>query len=178
MARRLLFLLFVLILCSLALNAQQTESKFDLFGGYSYFNGSTSGASSRYSLNGWNAQGTYNFTHSLGLTADIGGYYGSPFQTSAHVYSYLFGPTVQFHTEHVTPFVHALFGVDNFHADVIGGSGSDSSWAMALGGGFDIPVKGRLSIRAAQVDWLRTNHFSTSQNNVRISTGVVFRFGE
>jgi hypothetical protein len=42
----------------------------------------------------------------------------------------------------------------------------------------DVPVKGRFSVRAAQLDWLRSDHFSTSQNNLRLSTDVVFRFGK
>jgi len=74
--------------------------------------------------------------------------------------------------------VHALFGVDRFHVNVIGGSGTDSAFAMAIGGGLDVPIKQKFAIRVAQVDWLRTNHFSAAQNNVRLSTGVVFRFGE
>jgi hypothetical protein len=129
-------------------------------------------------LNGWNAQGTYNLKRWLGATADFGGYYGSPFSLSAHNTSFLFGPTVSMRTSHFTPFVHALFGVDHASAALFGGSVSDTSFAMAIGGGLDVPVKGRFSVRAAQVDWLRSDHFSTSQNNLRLSTGVVFRFGE
>ncbi len=157
---------------------QQSASKFDLFGGYSYFNGSTSGAHGRFNLNGWNAQATYNFNHWLGATADFGGYYGSPFRVSANDYSFLFGPTVSVRVPHCTPYAHALFGVDRFHVSVLGGSGTDSAFAMAMGGGLDIPIKSSFAIRAAQVDWLRSNHFRNSQDNVRISTGVVFRWGE
>jgi len=158
--------------------AQQEASKFDLFGGYSYFNGSTSGVADRFSLNGWNVQGTYNVNRWLGATADIGGYYGSPFHVSTHDYTFLFGPTFTVRASHVTPYVHALFGVDRFHVNVIGASGTDSAFAMAVGGGLDVPIKPKFAIRVAQVDWLRTNHFSAAQNNVRLSTGVVFRFGE
>ncbi len=178
MVRKITLLLAILTLGSLLATAQQSASKFDVFGGYSYFNGSTSGVTSRYSLNGWNGQATYNFTPWLGATADFGGYYGSPFSLSAHDTSFLFGPTVSLRTAHFTPYVHALFGVDNAKVSLLGGSVSDTGFAMAVGGGLDIPVKGRLSVRAAQVDWLRETHFSAAQNNLRISTGLVFRFGE
>jgi len=178
MIRKLTVLVVVLMLGSLLATAQQSASKFDLFGGYSYFNGSTSGASSRFSLNGWEGQGTFNFTPWLGGTADFGGYYGSPFKVSANDYTFLFGPTINLRTPHITPFVHALFGVDRFHAAALGGSVNDSAFAMAIGGGADIPVKGMLSIRAGQLDWLRTNHYNNGQNNLRFSTGVVLRFGE
>ena len=178
MIRKLAVLLAVLMLGSLLATAQQDAAKFDLFGGYSYFNGSTSGATNRFSMNGWNGQGTFNFLPWLGGTADFGGYYGSPFNVSAHDYTFLFGPTINVRTPHVTPFVHALFGVDRFHAAALGGAINDTAFAMALGGGADIPVKGMFSIRAGQLDWLRTNHYNNGQNNLRFSTGVVLRFGE
>ncbi len=178
MIRKLTVLSAALMLVSLSATAQQSTSKFDVFGGYSYFNGSTSGETSRYSLNGWNGEGTFNFTPWLGGTADFGGYYGSPFSISAHDYTFLFGPTIKVRTPHITPFVHALFGVDRFHAAALDGSINDSAFAIAVGGGADIPVKGMFSIRAGQLDWLRTNHYSNGQNNLRFSTGVVFRFGE
>lgn len=135
MIRKLGFLCTILMLGTLLASAQQTPSKFDVFGGYSYFNGSTSGVTSRYSLNGWNAQGTYNFNRWLGATADFGGYYGSPFSVSASDHSFLFGPTVSLRTTHFTPFAHALFGVDRAHASLLGGSMSDTGFAMAVGGG-------------------------------------------
>ncbi len=178
MMRKLILLLTILMLGSLLASAQQSSSKLDLFGGYSYFNGSTSGVVGRYNLNGWNAQGTYNLNHWLGATADFGGYYGSPFTLSANDYSFLFGPTVSLRTSHFTPYVHALFGVDRAHLSLIGGSVTNSAFAMAVGGGLDVPIKGRFSLRAAQVDWLRSDHFSTSQNNLRVSTGLVLHFGE
>lgn len=132
MMRRIVLLFTVLVLGGVAM-AQQSESRFDVFGGYSYFNGSTSGAAGRFGLNGWNAQGTYNFTGWLGATADFGGYYGSPFGASTHDYSFLFGPTLSLRVPHVTPFVHALFGVDQLHVKVVGGSGTDTAFASAVG---------------------------------------------
>lgn len=49
---------------------------------------------------------------------------------------------------------------------------------MAFGGGLDLPVGEHFGVRLAQVDWLRTQHFSTSQNNIRLSTGIMFNFGK
>jgi opacity protein-like surface antigen len=178
MVRKLTAMVAILILGSLFAAAQESTSKFDLFGGYAYFNGSTSGAASRFSLNGWNLQGSYNLNRWLGATADFGGYYGSPFSLSANDYSFLFGPTASLRTSHFTPYIHTLFGVDRFHASLLGGSVTNSAFAMAVGGGVDIPVKRGLAIRAAQLDWLRSTHFSNTQNNLRVSTGLVFRFGE
>jgi hypothetical protein len=57
---------------------------------------------------------------------------------------------------------------------------------MSLGGGFDFRWSRRLSIRPIQADYLLThfNEFETfqlntsnsRQNNVRLSTGLVFHF--
>ncbi len=181
------FLVLIAVLASTTMVvAQNSTPRFEAFGGYSYFNGDTSGSASsiasgttdRFSLNGWNGQGTFNVNHWLGATADFGGYYGSPFNAGANNYSFLFGPTVSLPAPHFKPFVHALFGVDRSDAAIFGGGGVDNAFAMAVGGGLDVPVRSRLSFRVAQVDWLRSDHFSTDQNNLRVSTGLVFNFGE
>ena len=52
---------------------------------------------------------------------------------------------------------------------------------MAIGGGVDFKLSHRFSIRPVQVDYLMT-HFdelglgAQNQNNLRVSTGVVFHF--
>jgi hypothetical protein len=52
---------------------------------------------------------------------------------------------------------------------------------MAIGGGVDFKVSQRFSIRPVKVDYLMT-HFNElgtgaqNQNNLRVSTGVVFHF--
>jgi len=62
------------------------------------------------------------------------------------------------------PFAHALFGVANQKVDVdspqlstVFGitdlNANETSFAMAFGGGIDIKLNNRISIRAAQIDW-------------------------
>lgn len=169
----------ILLLGNLPLLAQTDFPRAEVFAGYSYLSVDTSGASSdRQSLNGWNAQANINANRWFGLTADVGGYYGSPFNVSVHDYSFLFGPTLTYRSEHVAPFAHALFGVNHIDASVgAEGSGSDTAFAMAFGGGIDIPLKPHFGIRLVQADWLRTQHFDTDQNNIRLSAGVLFMFG-
>lgn len=171
-------ILGMLLLCALPLLAQDEFPRAQVFGGYSYMSVDTSGASNRQSLNGWNAQASVNFNKWLGLTADFGGYYGSPFEVTVHDYSFVFGPTVTYRAEHVAPFFHALFGGNHINGQALGGSAGDTAFAMAIGGGLDIPIKEHFGVRVAQVDWLRTQHFSTSQNNIRVSTGIMFNFGK
>ncbi len=88
-------ILGILLIAALPLLAQDDFPRGQVFGGYSYVSADTSGGlSGRQSLNGWNAQGSVNFNKWLGLTADFGGYYGSPSGVTIHDYSFLFGPTL------------------------------------------------------------------------------------
>jgi len=166
-----------LILIAAPLVAQDEFPRAQVFGGYSYFNIDTSGLVGRKSLNGWNGQATFNFNRWLGVTADFGGYYGKIEGVTTHDYTYLFGPTVTYRAERVAPFFHALFGGSHIGLSGGGASGSDNAFALAVGGGVDVPIKS-FGIRVVQVDWLRTQHLNTDQNNVRISTGIFFDFGK
>jgi len=70
------------------------------------------------------------------------------------------------------PFVEGLFGGAHVNAN---GGGSDTSFATALGGGLDYKIIRPLAWRF-QGDYVQTRFFGTTQSNVRLSTGIVFRF--
>jgi hypothetical protein len=194
----------------------QVATRGTLFGGYSLLHssndlGSTSIGSSNFnlggSLGGWEAQGTYNFTRHFGVTADFSGNskqlagfsaLGFSAGTREHMYDMLFGPTVTGYFGKSSVFGHALFGVAlsslnaGVTAPIVGGFSapldSSNAFAMAFGGGLDIGLSRHFAIRAAQVDYIRTNFntldsltgltsgTSTSQNNFRYSGGVIWRF--
>ncbi len=172
-----LFIFALVFLIAAPLVAQEYP-KAQVFAGYSYLSTDTSGLAGRHGLNGWNGQASWNVNDWFGVTADFGGYYGSISRATTHDYSYLFGPTLTYRTRNFAPYFHALFGGNHIGLSNGGRSGSDSAFAMAIGGGFDVPIKPSIGIRLAQVDWLRTNHGNTDQNNVRVSTGVFFQFGK
>ncbi len=159
----------------------QSDSKVDIFGGYSYFNVDTNGISDRQNLNGWTASATYNFHKYLGATAEFSGAYGSPtiagVETKDHQHTFLFGPTINFlRTDKLNLSAHALFGVADTYVSAAGVSSSDNNFAMALGGAADVNLNKHLGVRLIQADWLRTNAFSSDQNNFRYSGGLVFHF--
>ena len=81
---------------------QHEYPKAEMFGGYQFCHDSDSSLN----LNGWNAALTGNVSRWFGVTADLSGSY----KNGGHIYAYMFGPTIAAHSEHVTPFVHALFG--------------------------------------------------------------------
>ncbi len=62
---------------------------------------------------------------------------------------------------------------------------SDSTFAMAFGGGLDWKAGDHILVRVAQADYLYTKHdfsfgvpgIATHQNNIRLSAGIVYVFG-
>jgi len=181
----LVSLMAVLSLFGATARAQETP-KVDVFAGYSYFrnNPSTAGASS-FSLNGGSASVAYNANNWLSGVADFGAYHNGNILstgTNGTLSTYLFGPRVSYrHFGRVTPFGEVLFGVAHAGASIAGTSGSDNAFAMSLGGGFDYKLSQHFAIRPVKVDYLLTRFPETgtsnqTQNNLRVSTGIVLRF--
>jgi len=58
---------------------------------------------------------------------------------------------------------------------------SANSFAMTAGGGVDINLTPHLALRAVQADYFLTrfnNGANDQQNNFRVGTGIVYRFGK
>ncbi|HEX8871671.1 MAG TPA: hypothetical protein VF758_02825, partial [Candidatus Acidoferrum sp.] len=94
-----------------------------------------------------------------------------------------FGPKVNFrHFDHFVPFVEFLVGAAHGGAQVTGDQGR-SSFALAAGGGLDIPLWKNVAWRFFEADYLMTNFSGPlldaggRENNFRIGTGVVLRWG-
>jgi opacity protein-like surface antigen len=168
----------------------QEGSKVDVFAGYSYVrdNPSTPGASG-FSLNGGTASVSYHVNGWLSGVADFGGYHnGNILGTNIDgtLSTYLFGPRVSYRRYgKITPFAQVLFGVAHASGSLSGSTAtivsSDNAFAMTVGGGVDYKLSHRFAIRPLQVEYLltrfsETGNGSQSQNNLRVSTGVVFHF--
>ena len=166
----------LLVLCLLlsAFSAAQEFPQVEVFGGYSYM----SFANAAVNLNGWNGAMQYNVNRTIGLKADVSGHYDTPYG-ALNSYSFLFGPVFSTRIEGFTPFLHALAGANRLSTSIDGLNVADTAFAMAFGGGVDIKVAHRFSVRPVQVDYLFTKHgTATHQNNVRVSAGVVFELGK
>jgi len=196
--RSLMVIVFVLGVFSSSTLAQE---KLKLFAGYSYLRPSITiqpGVCSvlplacpgpftaHPNLNGYEFSGTAKLVGWLGVTADFSGHYGTMSGTSSgHVQTFLFGPEVSLPAK-VSPFAHALFGgaheavgvgtVSNGGVTFTSASTSGNAFASAIGGGIDLHVARFLSVRAIQVDYLVTRFNSSTQNQPRVSAGLVFRF--
>jgi hypothetical protein len=99
----------------------------------------------------------------------------STFQVTGHEYEVLFGPRVGVPLGKIRPFGEALFGIGHINSSSQSLTGSNNSFANALGGGFDYRLFRVLAWRV-EGDYVRTRFFSNHQNDVRISTGIVLRF--
>jgi hypothetical protein len=152
----------------LASLSAQAQDKVEVFGGYSYLRYR---ASPSTNLNGWEISGQYKFTDWLGGVADIDGHYGSIGGISTSTYTYLFGPQVSWPAR-VSPFGHLLLG--GAHNSTAGFG--NSSFSLALGGGIDTRITDQFSWRIIQGDYLLTQFRGGSQNNFRVSTGIIIRF--
>jgi opacity protein-like surface antigen len=198
--RRLLFLLsatslFYVVQCVPALAQSGTNSgpdRVEIFGGYSYLGSDFNFPEfSSDHFNGWEASVTGKVNRWAGITADISGHYGSSIavgvapdfmsEETPHQYTVMFGPQLSYpNRTRVIPFAHALFGFSNakvgqFDLDAVN-TASDTGFAMALGGGLDFSLTKNIAIRGVQADWMRTTLFHQTQNEPRLSTGIVFRF--
>jgi opacity protein-like surface antigen len=181
----------------LAIGTQAQEaSRISVFGGYSYVRANPSSSSDLggFNMNGGDLSVAYHVTSWLSGVADFGGYHASRPLSCATIgcsgtgnfkgntWTYLFGPRVSFrHFGRVVPFGQVLFGVAHATPNTFL-TNNQTDFAMTVGGGFDYRLSHHLSIRPLQVEDLitRFNEFNVparqTQNNLRVSTGVVFRF--
>lgn len=171
--------------------------RIDLFAGYSYLNVDTSGlTTSRQSGNGWEASAAFAANKWIAAEADFSGYYNqyaiaipdinlSFVSATLHVHDYAFlgGPRVTFGPV----FIHALFGGDTLTGTALGLSVSQTDFAAAFGGGVQSKVFDHHWAIRTSADYVLSHHAiarivlptapALSQNNFRISGGIVFVVG-
>ena len=190
--------LFLIAAFALALPviAQAQESpRTEIFSGYSYLRADDNGAGLDRDLNGFNVSGNITVLRRwLGIKADVSGHFGqTPIATGVpstdqRQFLFLFGPQFSLRRSgKIQPFAHALFGFtrQTLKNDAISGDLTDTGFAFAAGGGVDLKAIGsRLSLRLLQADYVLTKFGdgaasgNNTNNNLRISTGMVVRFGK
>jgi outer membrane immunogenic protein len=160
----------------------QEDRGFEVSGTYQYVRFNPGNGANGVNCQGGSGSGGAYLTSRLGIIGEFGACKttGLPSGVSAHQLNYLFGPRMYFPTTRgrVFPFVQALFGGAQLSTSITGlGSDSASAFAMAFGGGADITLSKHVSLRAAQFDYLYTHFGGQGQNNFRIQSGIVYRFG-
>ena len=189
------FVVLVVFLGILSLPLMAADNpKLEVFGGYQYLHtgditiDGQKFANSSANWNGWDTSATYNFSKHIGVEGNFGGAYKTVSGVSTHVYTYTFGPKVSFPSGRIDPFAHVLFGGLKLGGSKHGQSESFNGFTMAFGGGLDVKASKVIAIRLAEFDWVYY-HFGnqtinglgtipsfSQSNNVRIASGVVFRF--
>ncbi len=187
---------FVVVLLAAGATAQNAyQPKDEIFGGYSWLAPNGWGDLD-YRINnipkGFDASNTYYFSgaHNIGLLVDGSGHFngattpGNPFTSNdkTGVGYVLTGLQYKYHTNSWSPFFRGFVGTANISPDCC----HDTEWSFAAGGGggLDLSVKPRFSIRLIQADYIYSNYshifastHPTQWNSVRLAAGVVFNFG-
>jgi len=117
------------------------------------------------------------------------------YTAQGNLFTYNVGPVFKYRTEHFEPFAEVLFGGahSNFYGNLYHGctnsdclaaskSPSNNAFDFIIGGGLDIPLTPKITIRPVEFDYLLTrfgNAFTAgnnNQSNFRYQAGVQFRF--
>ncbi len=182
--RKILIITFLLVLFG-GLAEAQVPTAGNVFFGYSYYNTDLSSID-RTGANGWEASVEGKMLPFIGMVVDFSDYYGSQsfltntcpgtcpttFGANVEERNILFGPRVSAKVGKFRPFAEALVGIGHVN---VNGFTTDNSFATALGGGLDYQLVRLVSWRF-QGDYMQTQFFSTTQNGVRISTGIALHF--
>jgi hypothetical protein len=157
------------------------QDRGDIFGGYSYVR--TEGDAN---LHGWIGEVTVSLSPKLDFVADFSGHYTSievegVAEADGDLHNFLFGLRYAGTRDRsIRPFVHGLIGFSRASGsvDVLGVnvSVSDNALGVVLGGGFEVPFRDRLAVRAIQADYLLFRSEGVTANNARLSAGLVVRF--
>jgi opacity protein-like surface antigen len=179
--RKALGLLVLLLAVSPVVLAQEHYPRLEIFGGYSYFRSDQ--FANRESLNapGYAFSLAGNVSKHVGLVAEVSRHHGdvtfpnlqpNP-EVEATTTTFLFGPRFSTHGEGVSLFGHLLLGGLKTSAE---GFGSETDFALAVGGGIEFAVSERVAVRAIQLDYLPSRGEDRWAHNFRAQVGLVFKF--
>ena len=111
--RKLVWTGVLIFVMSLAAAAADETPTFEVYGGVSWLHiDRMKVAGIKQNYTGWDSEAQFNVNRILGVTADIAGNYGRLVADTPtkHSYTFVFGPTFSFRTQHSTIFAHTLFG--------------------------------------------------------------------
>ena len=185
-------LMAVAMLLFAGLAGAQVPTSGNIYLGYSFENTDWSGLDStlsRPNLHGWEGSLEGKIFPHIGIVTDFSQHFGSQSFTiyppsgpgpqtvnvTGHGFEILFGPRLSIPVGNFTPFAEAMFGAAHITNGGTLPSSSNTSFATALGGGLDFKIIRPIAWRV-EGDYLQTRFYSTTQNALRLSTGVVFRF--
>lgn len=187
-------LLFASSLPALAQEEQAVKPKWEAGGGYSYVRQQffTPGINRRFNINGGSGSVAYNVNQWLGFVGDVGAYHTSAVKGTDRDFTYasfMGGPRFSYRKLRTfTPFAQILLGGVHGNRTIPLTSdgkttfvnGDDGRFALAAGAGIDATVHRNFAVRLIQGEYFLTKFHdgeSNRQDNLRITTGILFRFG-
>lgn len=166
MLKKLVFAILFVLAFSFSTLAQNPPPKNEVATGYTYLRGDELNGN----LNGFNFSYTRYMNDKLGFTSEL----GANFASGVTTVTYLFGPQIAANRGgKVSPYAHVLVGGGrvSFEDDV-----ASNGFAVALGGGVDVKLNDKVSIRAIQIDYLPIRFSGGTIHNGRVGAGINFRF--
>jgi hypothetical protein len=183
------FALSVLFLLGIA--SAQNIPAVDVFGGYSYLSfqvpsSSDQTSQQRLKLNGWEFSASVGLLRHLSLEGDFSDHWlnncgGTSLKCDD--FSWGLGPrfTIGDRSRKFTGFVHGLVGQDRADILAAGTTVSDTSVALAAGGGVDYWLFRHVGLQFGPVDYVFARHLNSfgaaNQSDFRAAGGIAFRFG-
>lgn len=197
-----ILLVIVLNVIAIFAQSSDDYPKFEVGGNYNYQRvGESGGFNDQTGFNGFEISAVKNISRYFGLKFDVSGAYKtdnfsqtaiappSPriFAVKSSVYNYLGGVQIKDNSTEKTvkPFAHVLAGAATVKQKLSGNCPNDvqsicnsynfskTGFAAVIGGGIDVKVAKRMSIRAIQVDYNPIQFNGSTSNNFRIGAGII-----
>jgi outer membrane immunogenic protein len=135
-----------------------------------------------FSMNGGTASVERQFSSHLGIEAEFSGVTNGNVDASGKsltLLTYVAGPHYRlFASQHrLDPYAQVLVGGSHASGGIYG-SGATNAFATSIGGGLDLRLTQHLSLRLIDADYLLTllpNGVNSRQNNLSLTTGILFR---
>jgi outer membrane immunogenic protein len=137
-------------------------------------------------LKGGSAEAAFPLHGSIGLALNVTGEHAGNINaanTGLSKVTFVAGPRYTVSLRRSRIFGEALFGglhaFDGTFPATSGATSSANALALQVGGGYDIDYKKHLALRLIDASWVRSripNSTTDTQNDLRLSAGVVFRF--
>ena len=198
--KRLIVVVVLYGVGTLAAAQDQAAPKWELYGGYSFFYpgadvhgllpGGLVPVSSPVESNakGAGASITYNFNRWFGMTGDISadlssGESGVEMRVDdAEFFNLSAGPKITFRSRHFSPFLEALVGEHRLASEVFG---REYEVGFMAGGGLDLNLNRHFALRLIRADYVFSNHQygsssvvpATDVRGARLQSGLVFMWG-
>jgi outer membrane protein OmpA-like peptidoglycan-associated protein/opacity protein-like surface antigen len=139
-----------------------------------------------FDMNGGFVFGSFHVTDWLAIEGEFTGGHSSnisPLGQDLTLTTFTGGPRFSYRYHHLTPYGEALVGGahggDSYFPSQNSSTASATSFAFSAGGGLDYMLTPRFSLRAVDVQYLRTsfpNGTNNEQNQLMIGAGLVIKF--